>query len=71
MKKLTCEMCGGTDLIKQDGVFVCQSCGISYSVEDAKRMMVEGTVDLKGTVKHDKSAFFEKKLQNARIAKQK
>ena len=28
MKQLTCEMCGGTDLVKQDGVFVCQSCGI-------------------------------------------
>ena len=27
MKRLTCEMCGGTDLIKQDGVFVCQNCG--------------------------------------------
>ena len=27
MKQLTCEMCGSTDLMKQDGVFVCQSCG--------------------------------------------
>lgn len=46
MKQLTCEMCGSTDLIKQDGVFVCQSCGIKYSVEEAKKMMVEveGTV---------------------------
>lgn len=25
MKRMVCEMCGGTDLIKQDGVFVCQS----------------------------------------------
>lgn len=55
MKKLTCEMCGNTDLIKQDGVFVCQSCGTKYSVEEAKKMMVEGTVDVKGTVKVDDS----------------
>ena len=41
MKQLTCEMCGGTDLLKQDGVFVCQSCGCKYSVEEAKKMMVE------------------------------
>lgn len=41
MKQLTCEMCGSTDLIKQDGVFVCQSCGCKYSVEEAKKMMVE------------------------------
>mgnify|MGYP002515535794 CR=1 FL=1 len=49
MKQLTCEMCGGTDLMKQDGVFVCQSCGTKYSVEEAKKMMVEvgGTVEVK------------------------
>lgn len=44
MKRLVCEMCGSTDLIKQDGVFVCQSCGCKYSVEEAKKMMIEGTV---------------------------
>ena len=44
MKQLTCEMCGSTDLIKQDGVFVCQACGCKYSIEEAKKMMVEGTV---------------------------
>jgi len=55
MKQLTCEMCGSTDLIKQDGVFVCQSCGIKYSVEEAKKMMIEGTVEVKGSVKIDNS----------------
>ena len=71
MKQLTCEMCGGTDLIKQDGVFVCQNCGMKYSVEEAKRMMIEGTVDVQGTVKVDNSAFVQKYLANARRAKQK
>lgn len=71
MKQLTCEMCGGTDLMKKDGVFVCQSCGCKYSVEEAKRMMVEGTVDVKGTVQVDNSAFVKKYLDNARRAKQK
>ena len=41
MKQLTCEMCGSTELLKQDGVFVCQTCGTKYSVEEAKKMMVE------------------------------
>ena len=41
MKQLTCEMCGGTDLIKKDGVFVCQSCGTKYSVEDARNLMMD------------------------------
>lgn len=71
MAALHCEMCGGTDLIKQDGVFVCQNCGMKYSVEDAKKMMIEGTVDVQGTVKVDNSAFVEKYLANARRAKQK
>lgn len=77
MKQLTCEMCGSTDLVKQDGVFVCQSCGCKYSVEEAKKMMIEGTVsvqgtvEVQGTVQIDNSASVEKYLANARRAKQK
>ncbi len=56
MKQLICEMCGSTELMKQDGVFVCQTCGTKYSVEEAKKMMVEGTVDVTGTVKVDDSS---------------
>ena len=41
MKKLVCEMCGSNDLLKQDGVFVCQGCGCKYSVEEARKMMME------------------------------
>lgn len=65
MKALVCEMCGSQDLVKQDGMFVCQNCGTKYSVEEAKKMMIEGTVQI------DNSAFVEKYLQNARRAKQK
>ena len=63
MKRLTCEMCGGTDLIKQDGVFVCQYCGTKYSVEEARKMMIDGTVDVQGTVKIDNSAFVQKEVE--------
>ena len=71
MKQLTCEMCGSTDLIKQDGVFVCQSCGCKYSVEEAKKMMVEveGTVEVTGTVKVDTSDELENLYQIARRAR--
>ena len=71
MKQIKCEMCGSTDLVKQEGVFVCQSCGIKYSIDEVKKMMIEGTVDVQGTVKLDNSAFVEKYLQNARRAKEK
>ncbi len=53
MKQLTCEMCGSADLIKQDGIFVCQSCGTKYSVEEARKMMVEGTVEIDDSPKID------------------
>ena len=65
MKALTCEMCGSTDLIKQDGVFVCQSCGTKYSVEEAKKMMVEGTVSVKGVVTVDNSGLIDNYLMMA------
>lgn len=68
MKQLTCEMCGGSDLIKQDGVYVCQNCGMKYSAEEAKKMMIEGTVDVQGTVKVDNSAFVKRYLRNAQRA---
>lgn len=55
MKRLSCEMCGGIDLVKDGGVFVCQHCGTKYSVEEAKKMMLEGTVEVTGTVKVDNS----------------
>ncbi len=41
MKRIVCELCESTNLIKQNGMFVCQSCGTKYSLEDAKKMMVE------------------------------
>lgn len=41
MKSIICEMCGSNDLIKQDGVYVCQHCGTKYSIEEAKKLMVE------------------------------
>ena len=63
MKQLTCEMCGSTDLLKDGGVFVCQTCGCKYSVEEARKMMVEGTVDVSGsTVKVDTSDQLNKLL---------
>ena len=65
MKAMVCEMCNSNDLLKQDGMFVCQSCGTKYSVEEAKNLMVEGTIKI------DNSDFVQKYLANARRAKQK
>lgn len=70
MRQLTCEMCGSTDLVKDGGVFVCQNCGCKYSVEEAKKMMIEGTVEVQGTVKVDESEKIEKLRVLAKRAKE-
>ena len=46
MKAMVCEMCGSNDLMKKDGAFVCQHCGTKYSVEEAKKLFVEGIVKI-------------------------
>lgn len=69
MKKLICEMCNSTEMIKQEGLFVCQCCGTKYSVEEAKKMMVEidGAVEVKGTVKVDHTDKIKNLFQLARM----
>lgn len=56
--------------MKQDGAFVCQSCGSKYSVEEAKKMMVEidGTVEVTGTVKVDNAANIESLMKRGNLA---
>lgn len=63
VKRLTCEICGSNELRKQDGVFICQSCGCQYDAEEVKKLMVEGTVSV------DKSGDAERFLDLARSAK--
>ena len=52
MKAIVCEMCDGRNLIKEAGFYVCQNCGTKYSVEEAKKLVVE----ISGPVQVDKTA---------------
>lgn len=47
MQAMICELCGGNDFAKQDGFFVCQHCGTKYSIEEAKKLFVEVTGNVK------------------------
>lgn len=49
MKAIKCELCGSNDLVKKDEYFICSYCHTKYSVEEAKKLMVE----IEGTVKID------------------
>ena len=63
-------MCSGNDFLKQDGMYVCQSCGTKYTAEEARKMMIEGTVDVSGsTVKIDDGGRLEKLFTSARRAR--
>ena len=41
MKAIVCKMCGSHDLIKQDGVYVCQHCGTKYTAEETAKLTVD------------------------------
>ncbi len=70
MGKIVCEACGSNDLIKKDGVFVCQFCGMKYTADEVKKMAIEGKVDVSGsTVKVDQTEKLEKLYQLARRAR--
>lgn len=68
MKKIYCEMCGSSDLIKNEGLFVCQNCGCRYSPEDAKKLYVDGIVSIEGKVKIDSGEIVERLMKSAKMA---
>ena len=69
MKQIKCELCGSIELIKQEGVYVCQHCGAKYSSEEAKKMMVDGVVEVTGKLKLDSSDKLANLYKIARRAK--
>lgn len=46
MKAIVCEMCGSHELVKRDGLFVCEVCGTKYTLEEAKKLMIDGVVSV-------------------------
>ena len=38
MSRIACEICGSSDFVKQDNMFVCQSCGMKYTAEEVKKL---------------------------------
>ncbi len=49
MKAIKCEMCGSSEIIKKDGVYVCEHCGTKYSLEEAKKLLIQGVVKIDQT----------------------
>lgn len=41
MKKLVCEVCGGSQIVKNGEYFICNDCGCNYSAQQVKNLLVE------------------------------
>lgn len=65
MKAITCEMCGGTGLVKKDGFYVCQYCGTQYAPEEVE----VSTIQAPSTQKPVRSAELENLYELAQKAK--
>ncbi len=66
MKAMQCELCGGTNIVKDGDFFVCQNCGMKYTLETAKKMMVEGVVQVEGEVSIKTDTAIKNNLELAR-----
>jgi hypothetical protein len=69
MSKLICEVCESTDFMKQESMFVCQSCGLKYSVAEVKKMMSGGADGTMGNVAVGNTAKLDNLFQLARRAR--
>lgn len=56
MKKMVCEICESQSIKKENGVFVCQECGTEYSLEDAKKLLKEVSInETSNSIKNENS----------------
>lgn len=46
MQAIKCELCGSNSFTKEDGYFVCDHCNTKYTLEEAKKLIVSGTVEV-------------------------
>ena len=47
MEKITCELCGSNEIVKENDMFVCKQCGTKYTVEEAQKLI--GKVDVENS----------------------
>ena len=67
MKQLKCDMCGSTDLIKKDGIYICQYCGSQHKIEETPNAKIEVVLQNQNTNIIDNKSL----LENARRALEK
>ena len=63
MNRITCEVCGSNDVLKQESVFVCEACGCKYSLEEVKKLVVEIANPVKVVGMDDADALYDRALE--------
>lgn len=64
MKAFKCEICESSDIIKQDGMFCCQNCGMKYSLDEIKSL-----ISSENTEKDPKESDFKFNVKTGTILK--
>lgn len=52
IRAMVCELCGSNDVVKTDGLYVCQHCGTKYTIEEAKKIIGAVTIDRSDELKN-------------------
>ena len=65
MRQFTCEVCGNTDIIKREGIFVCQSCGCKYSLDEVRKLLSDNPIAVQETEKSNKTTEYNNMLRAA------
>lgn len=69
MKRLKCELCGSSDIIKKDDFYVCESCGTKYTVEEAKKLLVDVSGSTVNVANNPQEKNLEKLASDAYLSK--
>lgn len=65
MQLLRCEVCGSNEMTKKDGLFVCDYCGAKYTLEETRKMVMDGEVRVSGSISLDNTAKIRGLMQSA------
>lgn len=59
MKIIKCELCGSNKLTKIDGEYICDYCHTHYTAEEAKKLIINGPVEITGNIQIDNSLMID------------
>lgn len=51
MQAIKCELCGSNEFTKVDGLFQCNHCHTKYTLEEAKKLIISGNIEINGEIK--------------------